>query len=527
MSSRYVLAILFIGLCSVVTGLQARKLPFQLDLALFQVAENRSRLEVYLGIDRRQVTYRREEVRYVAHLASVVLLKQRGQIVDFKEIPIDDVVSSFDESPSGIIIKQTTFNLAPGIYDLQVIVEDHQGNRSDSTLQVEVPVSKRYEPEPSNIQLASLIRRSTGPKEYTKRELTVWPRAAAVYDDSQPLLWYYAEVYGLAPLDTIKAGGAVWRDSTEVISLATKWTQSPSMVFSDWGAVNLSTLTEGNYSLILTFTAEGDSMSIKKPFRIVREAPPIPGDSSDVLAILSAAELTDFTAGLSLLWPELDMRRFRAMDSMDQRQRIRSVVGMVEGWLPPDSSQQLAELLRHWEHVKSYDHNWRSRSRLTEQGRAIFRYDLPAAIETYPATSVLREYQVWAFTSPDSTAQVIFMDHEGNGEFTLVHSTIAGAKWNENWRRELPWIAVPLDTTVIPAVKVKDTAPVIQPAIDALTEPTPLDTLVARKQEGILDTLMIDTPAVRLTAPDTAAVDTYSVDLNALEPTINDTTEIP
>jgi len=109
------------------------------DLRLFQTVGDRSRLEVYLEIERRQVTYERERGGYAAHLAGVVLIKQRGQIVHFREMAIDDVVDLLDNGPQGVIPKQATFSLTPGSYDIQVTVEDRQGNRFDSTLQVEVP----------------------------------------------------------------------------------------------------------------------------------------------------------------------------------------------------------------------------------------------------------------------------------------------------------------------------------------------------------------------------------------------------
>ncbi|GAH69401.1 unnamed protein product, partial [marine sediment metagenome] len=160
------LTILAAGLLLTATGLQARKLPFELDLGLFRAEGNRSRLEVYISLDRQWITYERERGRYKAHLAGVVLLKQLGQIIDFREMAIEDVVDHLDDGPHGVIPKQATFSLEPGSYDLRVVVEDGQGNRSDSTLRVEVPAYGGLELEISTIQLASVIRRSAGRKEF-------------------------------------------------------------------------------------------------------------------------------------------------------------------------------------------------------------------------------------------------------------------------------------------------------------------------------------------------------------------------
>ena len=596
MSRRDLLTILAAGLLLAATDLRARELPFELDLGLFRAEGNRSRLEVYISLDRQGVTYERERGRYTAHLAGVVLLKQRGQIIHFRELAIDDAVDNLDDGPQGMIFRQATFSLVPGAYDLQVVVEDRQGNRSDSILQVEVPGYGGPGLEISAIQLAGLVRRSGGPKEFFKGGVTVWPDARSVYDNDRPLLWHYTEVYGLTPLDTVEIRTGIWRDSMELIALSPRRTLSPSLVFSDWGAINLSALTAGDYRLYLTITAAGDSISALKPFRVVRETP-LPSDSVDVLAGLSPAELTDFARGLRLLPTELDLRRFRSLDSAGRCRMIEDAAGGVARGLGQDSSRHTGELLRHWGQVKAYERDWRSRRRLTEQGRTMFLYGPPATIETYPATSVLREYQIWTYTYADSTvqsdpdglsgtSQFVFVDREGYGEFTLVHATAPGAVWNENWRRELSWVPVPVDEQAAPAAEVieEEAAAVVDtvraepasvdslvvPAVEVIeeeaaaaivdtvraepaivdslavpavevgeedvifapvdtvqAEPALIDTLTAPGPPAPQDTLTTDTSAVILVPSDTAAIDTAAVDSLPLEPAVDDTTTTP
>ena len=565
MSRRDLLTILAAGLLLAATGLQARELPFELDLGLFRAEGNRSRLEVYIGLDRQGVTYERERGRYTAHMAGVVLLKQRGQIIHFRELAIDDAVDNLDDGPQGMIFRQATFSLVPGAYDLQVVVEDRQGNRSDSTLQVEVPGYGGLGLEISSIQLAGLVRRSAGPKEFFKGGMTVWPDARSVYDNDRPLLWHYTEVYGLTPLDTLEIRTGIWRDSTEVISLGPRRTLSPSLVFSDWGAINLSALAAGDYRLSLTITADGDSISALKPFRVVREAP-VPADSADVLAGLSPAELTGFARGLRLLPTELDLRRFHSLDSAGRCSMLEDAAREAVRVLGQDSSRHTGELLRRWEQVKAYERDWRSRRRLTEQGRTMFLYGPPATIETYPATSALREHQIWTYTYADSadqpdlvspTGQFVFVDREGYGEFTLVHATAPGAVWNENWRRGLSWVPVPaaepaapaaevieeeaaaavvdtvraepagVDSLAVPAVEVGEEDVISAPVDTVQAEPALIDTLTTPGPPAPQDTLTTDTSAVILAPSDTAAVDTAAVDSLPLEPALNDTTPTP
>ncbi|UCH63840.1 MAG: hypothetical protein JSU77_05190 [Fidelibacterota bacterium] len=536
MPHRSILTSLITGFVLTVAGLQARELPVKLDLGLFRTESNRTRLEVYLGLDRRGITYKREGNRYAAHLAGVVLIKQRGQIIQFQEMVIDDVVDHLDNGAQGIIPKQVTFSLNPGSYELQVTVGDRHGNQSDSTLQVEVPGYRDSGLEISTIQLSNLIRRSDGLKEFFKRGLTVWPNAGCIYSSDRPLLWHYTEVYGLTPLDTVTIRTGIWRDNTEVISLGPRRTLSPSLVFSDWGAVDLSSLAAGDYRFSLAIAVDGDSISVMKPFRVVREVP-VPGDSGDILVGLSPAELTDFARGLRMLPTGLNLQRFRSIDSTGRLQIVRDAAREIAHGLVQDSSLQTGELLRRWGLVKAYDRDWRSRRQLTEQGRTMFLYGTPAAVETYPATSTLREHQIWTYIYADSigpsgqasrTDQFVFVDREGYGEFALVHATAPGAVQNDNWRRELSWVPVRVDEQVTPAAEevIEEVAPAV--VLDTvLAEPALLDTLTTPGPQALPDTLTMDTLAVMPVPSDTTAADTTAVDSLLIEPATGDTTTTP
>ncbi|MFB0515620.1 MAG: hypothetical protein ACETWG_03340, partial [Candidatus Neomarinimicrobiota bacterium] len=453
-------------------GLQSQVLPFDLDVGIYRAAGNRSRLEVYLEINRGQVTYEEVRGRYVAHLAGVVLINQRGRIVDFREMSIDDIVERLNGAPQGTIPKQATFTLAPGEYEVQVAVEDDQGNRADSSFKIELPAHRDYVLGTSTIQLGRLIRRASREKEFFKQGLTVWPRAGAVYSRIQPLLWYYVEVYGLTPLDTVETQAVVWQDSSEAITLGPKRTPSPALVYKDWGAINLSDFTAGDYQLSFIVAVDGDTATAKKTFKVVGEEL-IPSDTGDVLVALSSARLFDFASGMSMIQPELDLQQYRSGDLANRHRMIRVAVGRLAREFNRDSTTYLAELLQRWPQVKAYDPGWRARGRLSEQGRTIFLHGLPTTIETYPASSALREHHIWTFVYPDSTHQFVFVDRKGYGEFALVHATKPGVVWNENWRRELPW--VPVTPAAAPEAEVVEPA-----AVETVApEPVIIDTLAA------------------------------------------------
>ena len=70
--------------------LPAREFPLDVDVGHFRASSGLSRLEVYYGIARDRVTYQEKRGGYTAQLAAVVMVIQRGQIIDFREMSIKD-----------------------------------------------------------------------------------------------------------------------------------------------------------------------------------------------------------------------------------------------------------------------------------------------------------------------------------------------------------------------------------------------------------------------------------------------------
>lgn len=515
--------ILMAGLALVMVGFgyQGRtvnRLDVAIDTGLFRAGGGRSNLEVYLGIDRALLTYDPDQGQPDVTLAAVALLKQRGQVVDFKELQIRDVLRGRTESPKGRIPKLANFTLAPGTYLLQVVVEDQLGSKFDSTFQVVVPAYREWELDMSTVQLAALVQRSTSRKdEFFKHGLVAWPRASAVFGGDHPLLWYLAVVYGVTHLDTVEIQATIWQDSLEVFSTGPKRTPSPALTYVDRGAINVSALNPGTYRLELKAVAAGDSTSSTTHFQVVgSDAAPV--DSGDGLAALPPDDLIGFALGLHAAWPRLDERRFRAANDAARGAMVRRFTGKLAAIVGQDSSAFLGELLHRWPRVMAFDHLRQATDSLSRQGRAMLLYGLPETIAVYPATRTQREYQIWTYPHPDSSSQVAFIDGDGDGNFTPVHTTLPGAMalgWerNEDWRQQLPWgsvVAKVTTPTTPPAIAVPIPETIMK--TDSLPGDTSLireggpDTLLMDATFG--DTTMEDTTLNRLMPDETGQVDT-------------------
>ena len=487
-------------------GHTVNRLDVAIDTGRFRATGGRSNLEVYLGIDRALLTYDRDQGQPDVTLAAVVLLKQRGQVVDFRELQVRDVLGWRTENPKGRIPKRATFTLAPGTYLLQVVVEDQLGIKFDSTFQVEVPAYREWGLDMSTVQLAALVQRAGSRQdEFFKHGLAARPQATAIFGGDHPLLWYLAVVYGVTHLDTVEIEATIWQDSLEVFSTGPKRTLSPALTYVDRGAINVSALSPGTYRLEIKAAAAGDSTAGTTPFQVVGSGA-APGDSGDGLAGLSPDDLMGFALGLDAAWPRLDVNRIQAEKVAARGAMVRRFTGELATIVGQDSSAYLGELLHRWPKVIAFDHLRQAADSLSQQGRTMFLYGMPETVAVYPATRTQREYQIWAYPSPDSSRQVIFIDGDGDGHLALVHATLPGAAalgWerNEDWRQQLPWGSV--------AEKVS--APTTPPAAG-----DPLPETIRQA-----DSLTVDTSLIREGRPDTLLMDATLGDTTMEDTTVN------
>ncbi|UCH10802.1 MAG: hypothetical protein JSU61_02630, partial [Fidelibacterota bacterium] len=501
MSIRFkTISYLGIGLIFGAGGLAGKSGPFYMDIGLFRATEDQSRIEVYLGIERQQLRYEPIQSRYRTELAAVVLVKQRGHIVDFKELSVEDVIDRVDDPDPGVISRQATFVLEAGKYNIQAVVEDSRGRQYEEISTVEVPVYSGKELAISTIEPAQLIRRVPGQKEFSKSGLVIIPNAAVSYNATYPLLWYYAEIYGLTPLDMVALRTVIKKDDAAVITLEDERTPSPALIFHEWGAINISGLAEGDYQLSIVATVDEDTVRGIRTFRVEGDTVAAP-DTMDVLTALSAADRMRFARGLSKLPADLDIQKYRSGDLAAKDRLIREAVDQLASDLEGDPGSVLAELIRTWPRATAFEPNWRNRRRFTEQGRTVFLHDLPATIETYPATSLRREHHIWTYVDQDRTDTFVFVDQQGYGRFTLAHATVPGTLTDENWERRVSWVPVPVDAPAKEHMEeVRDeiaAPPVVEPE---LAEPVPADSAADVMVPALQDTFALDSDSLEAVA---------------------------
>lgn len=502
----------------------ASELPIAVDTAYFRSGPGKTRVEVYLGYDRADLSYRKTRRGQTAELATVVVVKQKRQVVDYKEFNIKDVRSQ-DEVPAGIISRQASFALVPGTYELHIAAEEKAGKRADEVQHIDVPSFAGHLVEMSSGQAGSLIRRTMGPAEFQKKGLYVIPHAKLRFDQRSDLVWYYTETYGLTPLDTATIYTEVYQGDSLAATWGPKHTPSPSHTLVHWGALNPELVSTGENTMRIRVIAAGDTVQTAMTFTVAAEEDTAVHDTAmtdttEVPISLPEMEMTNLAGGLSLL-TDLNLRQYRAGDESAKQQMILDAVREAWEQRGGDTTLAIDELNANWEFTRSYDRYQLGQRRLSAQGRVLFLHGRPDLIETYPATNTHREYQVWEYSSGDSIQQAIFLDREGYGEFTLEHASLPGGKQNLNWRNQLPRGAKPEPPPPTPETveEVVEPIPVEEAEEQVETEGIPADEVPPT--ETIQDSVVTET-VLPDSLPPSAPADTVLT-----EPAVEDTLQTP
>ena len=73
----------------------------------------------------------------------------------------------------------------------------------------------------------------------------------------------------------------------------------------------------------------------------------------------------------------------------------------------------------------------------TDQGRILILHGIPDEIERFPSSGGTRAYQLWHYHSIQGGVLFVFVDKQGLGEMSLVHSTERGEVYDDQWERWL------------------------------------------------------------------------------------------
>ncbi len=427
--------------------------PFQLDIdfARFYGDSTQIYLEMYYGIHENMLTYRVDSGRYVGAANLSWVIRSDSAVVAKKEwtVPhlIDDTARL--QRPQSMIGLESV-GLPAGDYRMVVQGYDVYDTTRRDSLAVPVRISK-FPPDKealSDIELCTSIQSSSNKKSiFYKNTLEVIPNAAKLYGNGLPILYYYTEVYNLGvhqtePNVTVHTS-VIDAFGKEVYGHDKIKPRSHNSVL-EIGTVNLSAVKGGTYIFRVSLLDSAKSVlaSTAKKFFIYK-----PGT---VLDTVTAGGATDAATSEFAVMTEGDLDRafertkYISTDvERDQYQKLTDLKAkqqfMYEFWKRRDPDPRTPENEYKDQYLKRVEYadehytmgfheGWKS-----DRGRVYITYGACDEVERFPSSAESNPYEIWHYNSIQGGVIFVFVDHNGMGDFILVHSTHRDELHDDNW----------------------------------------------------------------------------------------------
>ncbi|HLG94590.1 MAG TPA: GWxTD domain-containing protein [candidate division Zixibacteria bacterium] len=416
------------------------------DYACFRES-TAARLEIYYALSSDQLTLTPTDSttggpgKYLGYvLAYLDLFTADGRPVDSLSKTTAFRVARMDTTNE--LSEILDFLATPGNYRAYLSVWDMKsGKMGQDTIEITVPDFTDGGLGFSTPQLARLItdkKHQPGASLYKKGGRLIVPNPPATYSLDDPRLYFYAELYGLAPArselknfdleysilnesgDTLKSSGFHKHPKEEPAALS--------------GSVDLAMLPPGPYSLVLSARdpATGQTASSSKPFLLF---PP------SIRPPVAEEELAWFPKVTHFLLTNQEKAIYRSSNRTGQLNFIN------EWWQKRDPTPQtpeneykfeayrrLIKMVERFSRSAGAQDGWQ-----TDRGRVLMLYGEPNNIEQSPASPDNLPWQKWEYTRLAAGRQglFVFVDLRGLGNYELVHSTVSGEKQNPQWENML------------------------------------------------------------------------------------------
>ncbi len=428
---------------------EERALPFFVDTSTFQALDDsgKSYVELYILLSSRSLEFQEEDDAYRAGLAVAgTILDGDGQEHWSSQWRKDILVSTREGLDRGSsILDIAGLIIAPGLYDLRVDVTDEVSSTTGYvTGQLHVPGFLPDTLSISQVELALEITPWEEEGEFVKNGLRVLPNPSRIYGPKAPVLYFYAEIYGLllgsGEDSTYTLQQEILTPEGELVKrYDPKTRRKPGATSVEVGGINVLGLEPQTYIYLVKVrdNSTGAEVYSQRWFRVSS-----PVEAAEVTPVVSAA-LTPEEAERSenvikYIASSQEMKTYRSL-SLEAKARF-----LADFWnlrdpdrSTPENEFQDEHLLR-WRYANQHfskfqtDDGWKS-----DRGRVYILYGPPDDIERHPSDVASAAWERWHYYSLEGGVQFIFADLSGFDNFVLLHSTARNELRDWGWQEKV------------------------------------------------------------------------------------------
>ncbi len=450
----YVLAICILFLLNKNINAQQNNFIFDFDYAQFGYDTTSNYVEFYYSFDQSSLTkIKKDSAVYVEGILHITL---ENNLTNTKAVDNDWKISYKVASDTSIaedksLIGVVGFVIPQGDYTSDISGRDASDSSEIKSYKETISIKPFMNDgfSLSDVQLSSKILQES-PNEssvFYKNTYEVIPIPTCVFGGSQPVVFYYCELYKLKnsqsdnplKMQTLVVNSKGKRVFTRAKDIA-KRTDSRVEV----GTFLINKYPTDSYTLIVSLfdTLSNVGLTSSKKFFVynpdVAQTDTAIGSHQDILgsefAVMSEEEI-------DLLFSQ--SKYIATSNEIDEYNKITELEGkrkyLYEFWKKrdPDSSTPGNEFYnKYFSRVKASNQKYSTISRAgwrSDRGRIFIMYGDPSEIERYPNQIDSKPYEIWHYNEIEGGVVFVFADLTGFSDYTLLHSTLRGELRDDNW----------------------------------------------------------------------------------------------
>jgi len=433
---------------------------FEFDYARFyNPADSSGYLELYYSFYRPHlltVNFEEELVKQGKLSIKIVDLDNDMVVVD-NDWLMDIPVSEVEQTTNNLLVGQMDFPLEFGNYKVNISASDINNPEFEESSSFELLFSPFSETDlvVSDIQLATaIVTQSTNEESiFYKNSLEVTPNPSLVYGDSNPVLFFYSEIYGLQnevledciiEQKLLGPDNSIIYEKSRVIS-----GKNPAVV--EAGAIKVNQFNSGIYTLIISVKDSDNRISANSAKRVYVYNRDLIDTSTDFassaltpleseLMMMSEDEIEFMFETARYIATETEKSQWKKLSEIDAKRQFLTAFWQKRD---TDTKTPVNEFKRdYYERVNYANKNFSNLSRSegwkTDRGRVYIMYGAPGEIERFQNEYYSMPYEIWQYYDLEGGVIFLFADEQGLNIYRLVHSTKRGEI--NNYREYLKYV---------------------------------------------------------------------------------------
>lgn len=429
------------------------------DYARFANSDSIAVLELYYGFYQNVLKPVLVDSQYFIEGTLNFIVKDKNNnenIVDkkysFKTPTNNDTTDSLKNK---IYIGELNFALPFGNYECSIIAEDVNNTDVKDSSKFDLNLAKLPEDRfsLSDIQMStSIIQKEKNTNSlFYKNTYEVTPNPSLIFGSNLPVAYYYIELYNLMKdinSDALKLNLLLTNSNNEIKIKKLKYIGRKNNSVVDAGALNISKLTTGAYTLTISLTDTITNLSVyssKKFFiynpDIIDTSTSISGEItflSSEFANMSDEEVDKVFQQSRYIASQNELSQWKNLSDYNAKRNFLFNFWKTRDDQPSTPQNEMKnEYFKRVEYANSRFGNIQREGWKTDRGRVYIIYGEPSQIDRYPNQLDMKPYEIWTYESIEGGVIFVFGDITGFNDYTLLHSTKRGELQDEQWTRRL------------------------------------------------------------------------------------------